>query len=168
MAPKTESKVAAREQLEQNQDAPDPTARLEEQAKEQEKTQAQELSAGAKAPKGEHDKLIDQGNVAGARNVGTLQSRTVDAVDNFGARSADDALQGLFVEIDLKAKGVKAAYEAAGIPDHTGAFGVFTTVGETDPKTGYPLTIGVRLRDATHTTVTIPYEAARRTDRVSR
>jgi hypothetical protein len=80
-------------------------------------------------------------------------------MDNMSRRSDADALTGHFVTIDLGAKGVKDGYKNAGIEDHKGNFGVFVSAGELEPDTGIPVTALVRLRDETHSTVAVPYEA---------
>ncbi len=159
---KSESPVAARESL--DAEKAEPVDKREEQAKAQEKQQAEELGrslsgAGAKAmadlqPGQNGTPAEARAKVKGAVAIG-------GHIDNVSRRSSEDALEGHFVSIDLSDKGVKEGYKNAGLEDHRGDYGVFQAVGGVDPETGIPETVLVRLRDATNAVVTVPYEACR-------
>jgi hypothetical protein len=135
---RTYSKVAARAQLDERSGA-GVQDRLEERAKEQEKTQQRELRDGvatgqekqaaqARAERAEVDP-------ASARAGGPLTSPHAPGVqggfvDQLSARPGqNDVFEGHFCRIDL--------------------------------NTGYPLTARVRLRDDTHEVVVVPYAALR-------
>lgn len=171
---KSDAPVAAREQLNQQDGGDvDPRERLEEQAKEQEKQQADALKEGAKAKAGAHQENIDNDNVAGARVSAGFNGSGAQAgfVDQLSRRSASDALEGHFVRIDLNAKGVQDALKRVqGLTDDDGNlvddvdYGVYLTPGELDKDTGYPLTATVVLRGVNGGAhVTVPYEALRHT-----
>lgn len=169
----TASPVAAREELDQrSRDSDDAQARLEEQAKTQEQTQAEELKTSHDADSGLKQELVDKGNVAGARHPNAQE--TVGAVNGFTdqltRRDGREPMEGHFVTIDKSFDGVLEAYKSAGLTDdddkivpHAGDYGVYRTVGAVDPENGYPETIVVRLQDATFTDVTVPYAACSHT-----
>lgn len=161
-AKKSESKVAAREQLEAQTNANSGTENLEERAKAQEKQQAELLNSKLSGPA---VKAIDEANsedktAAHARAL-TDQSGTVGRIDNMSRRSGNDALEGHFVTIDLDNSEVKDAFKQAGLEGHQGDYGVFLQRALVDPDTGYPTHVVVRLRDETNARVTLPYDALR-------
>lgn len=149
----SKAKVPAREQLEAR-DA-EPKDNLEQQAKDAEKLQKQELSAG-KHGSGEADKLTKAGNVAAARHSGDDNFK----VDQFARRNANDAMEGLFCKIDKKDKDVQEAFKAVGLEDSDQDYGVFLSVAESG-EDRYPVSINVRLRGDSNALVTVPYEACR-------
>lgn len=165
---KTDSPVAAREQLNERASEDHSEDRLEETAQQQEQTQKDELKAGANAPKGVHQQAIDQDNVAAARRSAGFSGSGVQNgfVDQISRRSQADALEGHFVTIDKSADGVEDAYKAVqGLTDEDGNvlpgndYGVMMEPGDLDPETGYPVTASVRLRGDTPALVSVPYEA---------
>jgi predicted RecA/RadA family phage recombinase len=168
---KSQSTVAARDQLDQQAAVADPNEGLESQATEQEKQQKAELAAGAKVPSGASEKYIKEGNVAAARSSSGFSGNGTQNgfVDQLSRRSAEDALEGHFVRIDLNNKDVQAAYSnTQGLDGHQGDYGVYLRVGDVDEKTGHPVTAVVRLRDETNAQVIVPYEALRPADAGSR
>ncbi len=162
MAPKTTSPVAARAELDARQETDNTDENLKAAAKEQEKTQADELAAGAKAKPGAHQENIDNDNVAAARRSSGFNGNGAQSgfIDQISRVHGDDALEGHFVTIDLNNKGVQDAFKTTkGLEDHKGDYGVYMEPGDLDPDTGRPLTALVRLRDETNALVALPYEA---------
>lgn len=160
---KSESPVAARERLDEIENPGGSGASLEQQAKDQEKQQADELSSSLS---GSGNKAAEQLQAnasdapAAARAGHEAEAPTKGGfVDQLSRRSGGDALEGHFVTIDLNNKGVKDAYKQVGLEDHTGGYGVYLEPASLDPKTGIPETSIVRLRDDTNARVTVPYEA---------
>jgi hypothetical protein len=145
--------VRAREELENNPRNPD---ELEKRAKDQESERDKALSS--KLPGGDKSKEVRE---APAKVRSAMGSPTQGGfMDNMSRRSGADALEGHYVTIDMSHKGVAETYEALGITDKAGNFGIYTEVGSVrDDGTGIPETAVVRLRDATHSVVTVPYEA---------
>lgn len=110
---------------------------------------------------------------AGSRVGHGVNTPTVmGKMDNMSVRSAADALEGHFVEIDRTFKGVKQAYVDAGISrddshdkgayEHTGSYGVYLEPLDIDTSTGIPESALVRLRDDTNGLVRVPYAALSR------
>lgn len=166
---KSESEVAAREQLEQQQSADPQEAQekqLEEQAKEQEKQQADELKskqtgAGAKAAQALQESAEEAPAAARAGVGRTSQTPTQGGfMDQMSRRSGEDAIEGHYVVLDLNNSDVQSAYESQGLEGHRGDYGVYLEPATLNPDTGIPETIAVRLRDDTHALVVVPYEAA--------
>lgn len=166
MAPKktqSDAPVAAREQLDQVNEPGGSNDQLEQQAADQEKRQAEQLDsslsgAGANAAQ----KLQEQASDVPALARAGVERQTATQggfVDQLSRRSANDALEGHFVSIDLNNKDVQAAYKSVGLEDHTGAYGVYLEPLGLNPDTGIPETALVRLRDATNARVQLPYEA---------
>ncbi len=168
---KTESKVAAREQLDQQDRENNTREQLEEQAKQQETQQKNELKAGAKVKTGVRQQLVEEGNVAGARRPsGVRTGAQAGFTDQLTRVNGNDPMEGNFVVIDRQANGVLDGYKSAGLVDdqgnvnaNVGDYGVYLAPAEQNAETGYPETIQVRLQDATFTTVTVPYAACRHT-----
>lgn len=170
---KSESPVAAREQLDeqQGQQGPDPKAQ-EQQAKAQEREQREELSAGKQtgaAGKSARvlNKLVEDAP-AGARAGMHANTPTRGGfMDQLSRRSGADALEGHYVTVDLNDSDVNAEYERVfgtdddGNLNHEGAFGVYMEPMLRDPETGIPETARVRLRDDTHAFIVVPYAALR-------
>jgi hypothetical protein len=165
----TASPVAAREQLDQREREDHSAERLEEQAKEQEARQKEELKTSHDADSGFKQKLVDEGNVAGARRPNSTTQGAVNGfTDQLTRRDGSEPMEGHFVTIDQSVDGVLDAYKSAGLTDdddnvvpHAGNYGVYLTVGAVNEDNGYPETIVVRLQDATFTNVTVPYGACR-------
>lgn len=154
---KSESPVAAREQLDAREQNTEDN--LEQQAKEQEREQRDELKAGRQAKSADKSKEVAEAPAAvrGTSGQGATQGGFMDQMSR---RSGADALEGHYVTIDLNYKGVADAYEAIGLEEHTGNYGVYLEVGSVrDDGTGIPETAVVRLRDNTHAIVAVPYEA---------
>jgi hypothetical protein len=158
----SKTKVAARNELDQaSGEANDPRKRLEDQAKAQEKTQADLLARGAKAKKDP----AQESDVPAAKRTGRVDEKTQNGfMDQMTVRDGNDPYEGHFVSIDLNADGVKDSYEAAGLLDDDGNFGagdygVYIEPATLDPESGIPETIVVRLRDATMARVVVPYAA---------
>lgn len=159
-ATQSDAQVAARDELDTlNAEQTNPADRLEEQAAEQEKLQAEQLKAG----QGVADDLTDltPAEQRGNPRVGTVAGK----VDNMSRRSGSDALEGHFVDIDRDFDGVEDAYRAAGLVDDdgnlvagAGYYGVYLEPGSVD-ETGFPTSGVVRLRDATYGMVTVPFDA---------
>jgi hypothetical protein len=160
----SDAPVAAREQVEQiNSPGGDASATLEQRAKEQEAQQRDALSSS----------LSGAGNDA----VTKVQAQASDApaaarqgaptnvptqsgfMDQASRRSGSDALEGHFVSIDLNHKGVKQAYERAGLGDHRGDWGIYLSPTVLNPDTGIPEFGIVQLRDDTNARLTVPYDA---------
>jgi hypothetical protein len=141
---KSDSPVAAREQMDeqQGQTGPDPKQQRAE-------VRAEDAPAAARA--GTHANTPTRGGF----------------MDQLSRRSGADALEGHYVTIDLNHKDVKQAFEDKfgtdddGNLNHTGDFGVYLEPQLRNPDTGIPETISVRLRDDTHALVVVPYEACR-------
>jgi hypothetical protein len=157
----------AQEQLDemQGEGGRDVEAELTDQAREQKKQQAEELSAGrgnvSKADRA-LAKLVEKAP-AGARVGHEAGTPTVlGKMDNMSVRSNDDALEGHFVTIDANADGVEEAFEAAGLEEHNGYYGVYLYPASTDTETGVPDMAVVRLRDDTNALVKVPYESLSR------
>jgi hypothetical protein len=161
----TDSKVAARAQLDERSGA-GVQDRLEERAKEQEKTQQRELRDGvatgqekqaaqARAERAEVDP-------ASARAGGPLTSPHAPGVqggfvDQLSARPGqNDVFEGHFCRIDLNANDVPER-----LVDSGRDYGVYLEPASREPDTGYPLTARVRLRDDSHEVVVVPYAALR-------
>lgn len=129
----------------------------------QKKTRDEELKAGKKAGGKDKSKEVAaapagvRGKADGATQGGFM--------DQMSARSGADALEGHYVTIDMSYKGVADAYEALGLEEHTGNYGVYMEVGSVrDDGTGIPETAIVRLRDSSHALVALPYEALSRAE----
>jgi hypothetical protein len=168
---KSESPVAAREQLDerQGQQGPDPKQQ-EREARAQEREQRQELAegkaSGAAAKAGRALTKLAQEAPAGARAGVHSQAPTRGGfMDQLSRRNGSDALEGHYVTVDLNDKDVKAEYERVfgtdddGNLNHEGGFGVYLEPMLRDPDTGIPETARVRLRDDTHAFVVVPYAA---------
>jgi hypothetical protein len=161
---KSETTVAARNELNQaSGENNDPTSRLEDQAKEQEKLQADLLAKGAKAPADP----AQESDVPAAKRTGREDEKTVNGfVDQMSRQDGSQPFEGHFVSVDLNGDGVKEAYEAAGLVDDddnfvAGDYGVYIEPATLDKETGLPVTGVVRLRDATNARVVVPYAALR-------
>jgi hypothetical protein len=167
---KTDSPVAAREQMDeqQGQTGPDPKEQKRE-VREQEKTQREELGqkdTGAAAKAATALQKHAQDAPAAARAGTHMNAPTRGGfMDQLSRRSGADALEGHYVTIDLGHKDVKQTFEDRfgtdddGNLNHTGNFGVYLEPQLRNPDTGIPETITVRLRDDTHALVVVPYEA---------
>lgn len=162
---RSDSPVAAREQLQ----ASEPEDNREELAKEQERQQRAELrDKGTKAERAHGKRLADMdpaGQRAKAVNPSGVQGGLMDSMSQ---RTGADAMTGHFVRIDLNNKDVQEAYAGVFPEDrfgkgykHEGDFGVYVDNGLVDPETGIPETVLVRLRDDSHALVSVPYEAVR-------
>ena len=157
-ATQTESPVAAREQLQEREAEPNED-QLEDQAKEQEAQQKDELRSGKQSSSTDKSDEVAEAP-AGVRGTSDAGSTQGGFMDQMSRRSGADALEGHYVTIDLTAKGVSEAYEALGLEEHTGNYGVYVEVGSIrDDGTGIPETAVVRLRDNTHALVAVPYNA---------
>lgn len=110
------------------------------------------------ADKISHD---DNANVAGER-AGAGLSEVVQGglVDGMSRRSGREPLEGHFVTVDRTAEGVSDQLKEVGANPDRDAYGVYLSPAETDPNTGYPVTINVRLRDDTNALITVPFESA--------
>src|SRR3954451_25439906 len=144
---KSESTVAAREQLEQAGTS-DPT--LEQRAKDQERQQAEELNSkltgsGAQAS-AKLQTNADENRAAARAGVQAQTATQGGFIDQLSRRSGADALEGHFVSIDLNDKGVQEGYKQARLEDHQGRFGVYLEPATRNPETGIPETVIVRLR----------------------
>jgi hypothetical protein len=160
---KSDSPVAARERLDQATSPGGSTSTLEQQATEQERTQADELNSslsgeGAKAAQKLQEKASEAPAAARAGHEADTPTRG-GLMDQASRRSGADALEGHFVTLDLNHKGVKDAYKGVGLEDHRGQYGVYLEPAALNPDTGIPETVIVRLRDDTNARVTVPYEA---------
>lgn len=156
-ATKSDAPVAAREQLDAQEADANATDNLEEQAKEQEKLQAEQLKAGQGV--GEDKTDLTPAQQRGNERVGTVAG----FVDQMSRRSGSDALEGHFVTIDQNFDGVKEAYVQAGLADEdgnpiAGDYGVYIEPADLD-ETGFPVSGVVRLRDDTNARVVVPYDA---------
>jgi hypothetical protein len=156
---KSDSPVAAREALDQEQASPD--VNLEQQAKEQERQQSRELGQSLSGAAAKGDEKLQKAGLPAAARAGAHAHAPVRGgfMDQLSRRSDEDALEGHFVKIDLKNKGVTDAFEQVGLKDHRGDYGVYLEPASRDPETGVPETAIVRLRDDTNARVTVPYEA---------
>jgi hypothetical protein len=169
---KSESPVAAREQLDEQQSPGADTKAQEQEAKAQERQQREELQQGKQtgaAGKAARalSKLAEEAP-AGARAGMHSQAPTRGGfMDQLSRRNGADALEGHYVTVDLNDSDVKAEYERIfgtdddGNLNHEGAFGVYMEPMLRDPDTGIPETARVRLRDDTHAFVVVPYAALR-------
>lgn len=164
MSTKSESPVAAREQLDQLRDPGGQAVEsLEKTAKDQEKAQREALDSKLTGPGAkESEKLQARASEAPAEARAGIARGTATQggfIDQLSRRSANDALEGHFVTVDLSFKGVEDAYKEAGIEGHTGAYGVYLEPMSVHPDTGIPASALVRLRDETNARVTLPYDA---------
>lgn len=156
----SDAPVAARAQLTEGEGTGH-QQNLERKANEQEALQAAQLEAGqvtgrAKAAAEKRQK-IGEHDRASLRNTGSGEPGVQGGfVDNMSRRSDHDALEGHFVSIDLNHSDIDDELRESG-----GDYGVYLEPGDRDPKTGYPLTAVVRLRDSSNALVRVPYEALR-------
>lgn len=168
---KSDSPVAAREQLDEQEagTGPDPEEQ-EKQAKAQEKQQREELTSGKPSGPGAKaaaalQKAAQDAPAAARAGTHTNAPTRGGFMDQLSRRSGADALEGHYVTIDLGDSDVQAAYKDKfgedddGNLNHTGNFGVYMEPQVRNPDTGIPETISVRLRDDTHALVVVPYEA---------
>jgi hypothetical protein len=167
---KTDSPVAAREQMDeqQGQTGPDPKEQKRE-VREQEKTQREELGQKDTGPAAKAATALQKmaADAPAAARAGTHTNAPTRGgfMDQLSRRSGADALEGHYVTIDLGHKDVKQTFEDRfgtdddGNLNHTGNFGVYLEPQLRNPDTGIPETITVRLRDDTHALVVVPYEA---------
>src|SRR4051812_39003024 len=123
---KSESPVAAREQLDerQGQQGPDPKAQ-EQEAKAQERQQREELQQGKQTgAAGKAARALNklaQDAPAGARAGMHSQAPTRGGfMDQLSRRSGADALQGQYVTVDPHHPAVQAEYERPVGPHHAG------------------------------------------------
>jgi hypothetical protein len=145
---------------------------LDQQVKEQEAQQKEELGSGKVSGAAKKAADVQPGagdskaTPAGARAGHHARADTQGGfMDQMSARSAQDAFEGHFVNIDLNNKDVQKAYESVrGLDGHTGAYGVYVEPQLRDSETGIPLTAAVRLRDETNALVVVPYDALTRAD----
>lgn len=155
---KSDSTVAAREQLEQT-GASDPG--LEQRAKDQERQQREELGSKLTGSAAQAASKLQTSEVTAAARAG-VQAQTATQggfMDQASRRSGEDALEGHFVTIDLSNKDVQQAYSDVRLDGHRGDYGVYLEPALRDPDSGIPVTAVVRLRDETHARVVVPYEA---------
>lgn len=169
---KSESPVAAREQLDERTQPEGSNESLQQDAKSQERQQREELAAGK--PSGAHAKAsrelskLAQEAPAGARaGVHRNAATRGGFMDQLSTRSHDDALEGHPVTIDLNDGDVKEEYGRVFSEDrfpngHRGDYGIYLQPLLRDPETGIPVTAQVRLRDDTHAIVSVPYAALTR------
>jgi hypothetical protein len=167
---KSESPVAARAELDQQQVDDDAQREAQEQtAKDQERQQADELKAGAKSTRG----AAKLKSVAEQRTGREGEKPLFGRVDNMTRRDDSDPLEGHFVVIDYGGDGGKEAQKlmAAALGEQAlggrevgvgvADFGVYTEPGELGSD-GYPVTAVVMLRgEFQPLQVTVPYAALR-------
>jgi hypothetical protein len=169
---KTDSPVAAREQMDeqQGQTGPDPKQQKRE-VREQERTQREELSqkdtgSAAKAAAA-LQKNAEEAPAAARAGTHTNAPTRGGFMDQLSRRSGRDALEGHYVTIDLSHKDAKQAFEDRfgtdddGELNWSGDFGVYLEPMLRNPDTGIPETVLVQLRDDSHARIVVPYEACR-------
>lgn len=149
---KTDVKTAAREQLDQLTDPQDTTSTLAEQAKAQDKAQADQLKAGESGGVTKQGKTLAHNRAPESGPGSGVQG---GRVDNWTRRDASDALEGHFVTVDRTHKDVDTDL----LPDGQDGFGVFIEVASVGSDT-YPETARVRFRNETISHV-FPYAALR-------
>jgi hypothetical protein len=152
---KTDSPVAAREQMDeqQGQTGPDPKAQKRE-VRDQEKTQREELGQKDTGPAAKAATALQKmaADAPAAARAGTHTNAPTRGgfMDQLSRRSGRDALEGHYVTIDLGHKDVKQAFEDRfgtdddGNLNHTGNFGVYLEPQLRNPDTGIPETITVQ------------------------
>lgn len=177
----SDAQVAARDRLDTldaDEAQVDRREQLEDEAKQQEQTQKEELSAGKGLGS---DALGEIATEAPAiARAGVVKGATTQGgfMDQLSRRNGLEGMEGHYVTIDSTADGVQEAYERAQLFDKdvaddkddpgdgflAGFYGVYITRGATDEETGIPLEVLVRLRDNSHAVVTVPYEAVRHSE----
>ena len=181
MSAKSKSPVAARDELDQQQQGPegDREDALKADAKAQEKAQRAELAAGqatgdaAKAAAADK-KAARQGNIAVLRDGKQGNGPTRGRVDNMTRRDDTDVDEGHFCLIDYSDKSVVKAVKDQLAPEGSALagqgfepglgsadYGVYLQPGSLNPQTGYPETAVVLLRDEHSAQVVVPYDALR-------
>jgi hypothetical protein len=168
---KSDSPVAAEEQLAASRgETGDQGSSLEQQAKEQKAQQSEELASGRNVGSKEKDKLVKKGLVASARRQPGLPVNQAK-MDNVSVRSGADALEGHFVSLDVDADGVKDSLKGVGLVNdddelvNSDELYIYLEPVEVDASTGVPETVLVRPRSSANAFFTVPYEALSRTDR---
>lgn len=148
--------------------------RTEQEARDQEKRQAEELKAG-KAAGAERKAARSFADASPAEQrhrklgVGPLNG----TVDNMTQRDGSDPLLGHMVHIDYSDKAVVKSLKQQ-LGDHVepgpgqASYGVLLDVGEVDPDSGYPITGRVFLRDEHAAQVVLPYDCLSRAEQVGR
>jgi hypothetical protein len=180
VATQSESSVAARDELNQQEQGPegDRTDALKADAKSQEKAQKEQLSAGkasgaaAKGARADR-KAARQGNIAVLREGPAAGGPAQGRVDNMTRRDDSDVLQGHFCLIDYSNAEAKKAVQAQLAPKGSALaeqgfepglgsadYGVYVAPGNTD-ENGYPVTATVLLRDEHAAQIVVPYAALR-------
>jgi hypothetical protein len=163
------SKTASEAALDQRDATQDTTAGLEDAAKAERKSQAEQLSAGKSGPKGARLKTVAESR---SRRPGETPLNGV--VDNMTQRDGTDALEGHFVVIDYSDKKTKEMVESQLAPEgspladqgfeaglSSADYGVYMGAGEIG-EDGYPVTGRVFLRDEHAAIINVPYDSLRR------
>ena len=176
----SDSPVPAREELQQREDGPEGNREetLKSEAKDQEKAQREQLTAGK--AKGDvrksalaDKKALRRGNVAVARDGVQGNGPTRGRVDNMTRRDDTDVDEGHFCLIDygnskeaVQMVQAQLAPEGSALAEQgfepglgSADYGVYLQPGALNAETGYPETAIVLLRDEHSAQVVVPYDA---------